>query len=340
MTDPFIDIFIDTMEPPPMTGLLGIDISNNNPGANMAQAKAQGVSFCVGKCSQGWAGGPGGWMDWTWVDVVTRARAAGILPGGYHWGLKGNGAAQAQQFVASLKRAGGPKGFLCGLDIERNDWDQTLNIDPATVDAFLAEWDALTNRQPLLLYGAPWYHDDYMHAGARWPTRPLWVAQYTSVSAAPIAAQAVTVTPGFMTPFGGWTSYAIRQFTDNAQVGGEAVDANITYLTLAQLQSLTQPGAAPVPIPTPTPGGDLMATFEVIDLNKAWNFTAPALRTIRGLLEAWGIKVDGKLITPDDSSSDRMRRAVAQFQTAMGLKADLVVGPSTYAKLCYALAAA
>lgn len=135
--------------------ILGIDVSNNNPGVDMAAAKAQGVGFVIAKCSQGWAGGPGGWMDWTWVDVVTRAKASGLLPGAYHWPLKGNGAAQAQLFVQSLQRAGGPGGFLCALDIEATTWDPSLNVDPATINDFLATWDRLTNKQPIILYGAP-----------------------------------------------------------------------------------------------------------------------------------------------------------------------------------------
>lgn len=222
-------------------GILGIDISNNNPNVPMSIAYMQGVRFCIAKASQGWAGGPGGWLDWTWVDIVTRARVAGIIPGGYHWLLKGNGAAQAQQFVASLKRAGGPQGFLCGVDIEENSWDQSLNADPQTVNDFLTEWDQITGKQPLLLYGASWYHDGYMHAGNAWPTRPLWWAGYTPVGVEVIEAAVGSVTPHYMAPFGGWSSYTIRQFTSNAIVGGVQVDANVTYLTLPQLQALTAP---------------------------------------------------------------------------------------------------
>ncbi len=228
-----------------MEPLLGIDISNNNPGVDMPTARRQGVSVLVAKCSQGWAGGPGGWMDWTFVDIVNRARAAGIpVVGGYHWGLRGNGAAQAQQFVRSLERVGGPRGLLCALDIERNDWNQGLNIDAATVDDFLREWDQITSLQPILLYGASWYHDGYLGAGARWPNRPLWWAGYNG-AAGQIQSLLPSVTPGWMVPFGGWTSYAIRQFTSQAVAGGVTVDANVTYLSLSQLHRLTQPGLSP-----------------------------------------------------------------------------------------------
>lgn len=235
-----------------MSAILGMDLSNNNPGVNMAAARAQGVGFCIAKCSQGWAGGPGGWMDWTWVDVVTRARAAGMLAGAYHWPLKGNGAAQAQYFVQSLQRAGGPKGFVCAIDLEETVWNPALNVDPPTVDDFLAEWDVLTGKQPILLYGASWYHDGYMHADDRWPSRPLWWAGYTGVAPMSPVASVGSVTPGFMNPFGGWSSYAVRQFTDNivvpAQAGGSMeVDGNVTYLTPAQLLAFTAPPGKPSP---------------------------------------------------------------------------------------------
>lgn len=220
--------------------LLGIDIYNGTPPLDWPQARRQGVQFVIAKASQGWPDGPGGWHDWTWPDIVTHAKAAGIIPGGYHWALKGHGAAQAQHFVQSLKRAGGPHGFLCAVDIERNDWDQSLNVDPQTIDDFLTEWDRLTSKQPILLYGASWYHDGYLHAGARWPHRPLWWAGYTDV-AGPIEHCGGAVTPGWMQPFGGWTSYTIRQFTSSATVGGVNVDGNVCYLTLPELQALTAP---------------------------------------------------------------------------------------------------
>jgi GH25 family lysozyme M1 (1,4-beta-N-acetylmuramidase) len=225
--------------------LLGIDVFNGSGQVDWSRAMGQGVQFMFAKASQGWAGGPGGWMDWVFVTHVTGARSAGILPGGYHWMLKGNGAAQAQLFVSSLERVGGPKGLLCAIDIEQNSWDQSLNVDPQTVDDFLAKWDQLTNKQPILLYGASWYHDSYMHAGARWPNRPLWWAGYTGVASMPIANAVASVTPGYMVPFGGWSSYAVRQFTDNALVAGQQYDANVTYLSQAQLSALTVPPVTP-----------------------------------------------------------------------------------------------
>jgi hypothetical protein len=215
-----------------MAGILGIDVSNNNPAVNMVAARGQGVGFCVAKCSQGWAGGPGGWMDWTWQDVVVRARAAGIQPGGYHWLLRGNGAAQAQQFVASLARAGGPQGFLCGVDVEENTWNRSLDPDAETLADFYAEWDKLTGGQPCAYYGAPWYHNRPtpqalggqlgwgLGGTTQFSNRPLWVAQYLPNGVAPIEAIASYVTPGYFAAFGGWTTYAVRQFTSSAIAGG------------------------------------------------------------------------------------------------------------------------
>lgn len=230
----------------------GMDISNNNSHVDMVAARAQGFTYVIGKCSQNRPGDEGGWADWTWLDVVARTRAAGMLPGAYHWPLSGNGAAQAEFFVECLRKAGGPRGILCGLDIEENSWDQRRNVDPQTVDDFAARWDELTNKQPLLFYGAPWYHDGFMHAGARWPNRPLWVAQYTGVGAASIGQSVQSVTPGYFNRFGGWTSYVMRQFTDNvvvrAQNGSQMqVDANVTYLSAPQLYALTQPPGKPTP---------------------------------------------------------------------------------------------
>lgn len=236
-----------------MTGILGVDIYNGTPQLNWPQAKAQGVGFMVAKASQGWIGGPGGWLDWVFQTHVAGARSVGIIPGGYHWLLKGNGAAQAQAFVQSLQRMGGPKGFICGVDVEENVWNQSLNPDAATLADFLAEWDSLTGGQPCCIYSAPWYWGPYMGSPTQFANRPLWVAQYTG-AAGPIEQTVASVTPGYFTQFGGWTSYAVRQFTSSAIAGGMEVDANVTYLTAAQLVALTVPPVSP----TPSPTGDLV----------------------------------------------------------------------------------
>lgn len=233
-----------------MPYLLGIDIYNgNSDNYDMAAVKRDGIGFLIHKCSQGWLNGPGGWMDWKFVGAINRARAAGIeLTGGYHWLLKGNGAAQAQLFYASIARCGGPHGMIAAVDVERNDWDQSLNPDAPTLTAFLDEWDRLTGRQPIFVYGASWYHDGYAQLGTQFCNRPLWWAGYSQRSyPAPIGQLISDVTPSYFAAFGGWTSYAIRQWTSDGLVAGQQSDCNVFFGTAEQLRELTVPAGVTPP---------------------------------------------------------------------------------------------
>lgn len=88
----------------------------------------------------------------------------------------------------------------------------------------------------------------------------------------------------------------------------------------------------PVPIPPVTPpitpvGG---FTLRTIDLNRKWDGNAPQLRTLRGLLCAWEIKVGGKLITPDNASGADTRAALNTFKQKAGLPANLVCDTPTW----------
>lgn len=223
--------------------VLGIDIYNGNADSyNFAEVKAEGVSFEVAKASQGWIGGPGGWADWTFVNATARARAAGLLTGGYHWLLRSNGPAQADNFYNSLRAAGGPNGMLAAVDVEQNVWDQSLNPDAATLSAFLAEWDRISGGHPIIIYSAEWYWGAYMGEPRQFANRPLWWAGYTSAGG-PISASVNSVTPGYFAPFGGFSSYLIRQWTSSAIVDGKGSDADVYYGTPQSLLAYAYPPA-------------------------------------------------------------------------------------------------
>lgn len=99
-------------------------------------------------------------------------------------------------------------------------------------------------------------------------------------------------------------------------------------------QRLAKP-VPPIPSPTPptppTPGGTV--AFRTLDLTRSLDFASAPLRTLRGLLCAWEIKVDGILITPDDSNSDRTRRGLVEFKQRAGLPANQVADQRTFETL-------
>lgn len=298
-----------------MSYLLGIDIYNgNSDGYDMNAVKRDGISFVIHKASQGWTGGPGGWMDWKFVGAVNRARAAGIaLTGGYHWLLKGNGALQAQLFYASMQRVGGPHGMLACVDVERNDWDQTLNPDEATLKDFLAEWDRISGGQPMFIYGASWYSDGYMHADGAFAGRPLWWADYYQRSyPVPIGQLVADVTPGYFAAFDGWKSYVIRQWTSNGIVAGQQSDCDIFFGTLAQLTAYTVPAGVKPPV--------VVVTKPV-----------PAGVNVRSVQAAVHAVQDGVWGPDTDRRCELVRHAgpTKNLQAALGTAADGIWGPNT-----------
>lgn len=299
--------------------LTGCDVSQwqGNLGPN-------DLDFVVGKATEG-----PGWRDPNFLMHMGTAHSRGQLQFAYHFGHSGEGTAGAQNFLAAIAPV---VGQLCGVAFDCEFQDAAQSYGPSYADA--VAWNnivaAAYPRLPRYLYTGAFYWVGHIGNPPPLPGTRLWWAHlngdYNDLDAHRVAA-ATTKPP---LPDLSYPDYAIRQVGWNASIGGQhPVDVNISYLTRQQLAGGQGPG--------PAPGGDLMASFKTINLNQKHDFNEPALRTVRGLLCAWGVKVDGKLITPDDANSDRMRRGVKQFQHAMGLAADDVIGQATYAKLCLAL---
>lgn len=298
--------------------IYGIDIFNGNSDAyNFTRARGEGVSFVIHKASQGWIGGTGGWVDWKFVGAIQRARAAGMpLVGGYHWLLRGNGAAQAQNFYHALTLIGGPRGVLACVDVERNDWNQQLNPDAQTLRDFLAEWDRIAGGQPCIIYSADWYWGPYMGEPKDFAGRPLWWAGYFQRTYSVGLQQAATdVTPGYFTKFGGWNEYLIRQWSSNTFVSGVPSDVDYFPGTVADLQKYTVPqGQNPPSQPVPKPAPNLGTNVRQIQ--------AAVHATSDGI---WGPDTDRRC------EIVRHKGPINQLQIELGISGDGIWGPVTQA---------
>ena len=203
------------------------DCSNTNgQPANGAALRAMGCTTLAAKASQG-----SSFTDGLLGLNYAQAKANGLDFIAYHFLDGSGGAAQAQHFAAVVQAACGTLDV--GLMI---DWEKCNGVfpGPATVDSFLAQLAQLAPKAAISVYTAAWVIE-----GAGGPSQlaskyPLVWPNYVPPNP-PAPAEDPRqilngVTPGFFEAFGGWTSYAARQFTDNALAGGfKAVDYNVCF---------------------------------------------------------------------------------------------------------------
>ncbi len=216
--------------------LYGVDIHGRyQAGISFPRLRDEGYTFAVVKASQGTFQKAPQFVPW-----IGQIRAAGMIPGAYHWIVAGNGAAQARYFYAQIQAAGGPEGMLIQLDCE----------DTATlsdVDAWAAEWRRLSSNHPFLIYSGAWW---WGAAGRQWNgthvTQYLWNSHYLTADTDTIsdnpAEFAARIPASWWTPgYGGWQQTTFLQFTSKGDAGslGNNVDLNVYRGTREQLLALT-----------------------------------------------------------------------------------------------------
>lgn len=218
--------------------LYGVDVHGTyQRGLSFPTLAKQGYSFAVTKATEGTSYVAPSFVEWT-----AAARAAGMIPGAYHWLHRGAAVEQARFFYDRVRQAGGPGGMLIQLDCEDDaDWP--------TLQAWDAEWARLSGGHPYLIYTGRWWWDT---ASRGWPgvtlTPHLWHSEYLtadldSVPDDPAAFAARIPASWWTTSYGGWPTATILQFTSKGDAGGLAnnVDLNAFRGTREQLLALTHP---------------------------------------------------------------------------------------------------
>lgn len=116
-----------------------VDISHHNgPNVNFAKLKAAGIVGVIHKATQGQTG-----LDFRYVSNRTKAKAAGLLWGAYHFATGSDGLKQAEHF---LDVVGDPTNTLLVLDFEPNLTGPSMNLNEA--HAFVTHVQAKTGRFP------------------------------------------------------------------------------------------------------------------------------------------------------------------------------------------------
>ncbi len=168
-----------------------IDISHHNgTRLDFAKAKADGILGVIHKASQGQAN-----RDPIYKTNRTRARAAGLLWGAYHFATGSDGVKQAIHF---LETVGDPADTLLVLDFEPNPTGPSMSLGEAR--AFTTHVFEQTGKWPGL------YAGHYLKELLGTQTDPvlanswLWIAQYGPTAVIP---------PN-------WPTWTMWQYTDGA----------------------------------------------------------------------------------------------------------------------------
>jgi lysozyme len=170
-----------------------IDLSHHNGNVDLTKAQAAGIVGVIHKATQGTS-----MIDAKYQDNRAKAEAAGLLWGAYHFGTKGDGAAQADFF---LSKASPDDHTLLVLDFEPNG-ASTMTLDQAK--AFVTRINEVRGSFPGLYSG----NLIKEQLGGK-PADPvlsqcfLWIAQY---------GPAPTKIPAT------WPTWTLWQYTDG-QIG-------------------------------------------------------------------------------------------------------------------------
>lgn len=192
----------------------GIDVSHWDEAIDWGAVRADDISFAYIKATEGV-----GFTDPNFDDNYDAADRAGVVRGAYHFANPGasDGAAQADYFV---EHGGGwvddGRTLPGALDLEWNPYgegDDCYDLSTAEMTAwitdFVAEYEALTGRPPVIYCGASWW--GYCVDDRDFSASPLWVASWDD--------------PEPELP-SGWSEHAIWQY-GAVEVAGVSVEAEI-----------------------------------------------------------------------------------------------------------------
>lgn len=199
----------------------GIDVSAYQAAQDWAAHKAEGVVFAFAKASEGQHT-----HDSRFVAHIKAIKAAGLVPGAYHFAHPNQDAtAEAANYIAAVKAYAG-KGFTHWLDLERlSDGSNYAGRTSAQIKAYAVTWIAAVEKafpgQRVGVYTAA----SDITAGHVPTGVPLWYPAYPWGAAAYSKAEAAAQPrPGGRAPL-------FWQFTSTP------LDRSICYLTAAQLRT-------------------------------------------------------------------------------------------------------
>jgi GH25 family lysozyme M1 (1,4-beta-N-acetylmuramidase) len=209
-----------------------IDHSHHEPDLNWRQVRAEGYVAVVHKATEGT-----NFLDSTYARRIAAIRAAGLIPGAYHWLHSSDPVGQCRFFLDTI---GSPTGMLIQLD-----WEDVADPAPVAVArTWIAEWRAQTGDHPVLIYLPHWFWADHLGSPAALDDLgPLWGSHYVTGAQPDASAAEAKVPAAWRAGYAGWRGPTVLQTTDNGRAAGiTGLDLNTFYGTYNDLIALT--GAA------------------------------------------------------------------------------------------------
>jgi len=174
-----------------------IDLSHYNQNLDFQQIAASGILGAIHKATQGTS-----YTDPTYQEHRQEALAAGLLWGAYHFGISGDGVAQADYFLSVVGKPAPGVPLLMILDFETNTQGTSMSIVEA--HAFITHIQAETGVVPGL------YSGQYVKQLLGGNTDPVlaqcwfWLSQYGPTPVVPPT----------------WKTWTLWQYTDGAAGNG------------------------------------------------------------------------------------------------------------------------
>jgi lysozyme len=165
-----------------------IDLSHYQDVTSWSEVAADGIVAIINKCTQGL-----GFVDPTYAERQTAAKAAGLLWGAYHFGQGADGVQQAEYF---LQHANAAPNDLLVLDFEQNTSGASMTLQQA--EQFVTYVQQQRGRWPVLYGGSYLIQELGGAANSTLSSCPLWLAAYDSNPQVP---------PG-------WSAWTLWQYTD------------------------------------------------------------------------------------------------------------------------------
>lgn len=230
--------------------LFGVDVAGYQSGIDMKRVASEGYSFAVCKATEGPAHDGWKYSNPEYRRQIEGAKAAGLIPGSYHFLLEGPAKPQVDHF---LKAAGDLSGQLIMVDFEDYPTYPSYTPTNRALREFAKELKARIGDRPLLVYSGQgfWNSGDPSGPLAQYGSNLVaWDAYYPDNRPEYASALYESVKGyGWGKRWGG-VEPRIWQIGSRVKCAGFELDGNVTKLSREELLALT--GEKPEP-PKPPP---------------------------------------------------------------------------------------